>query len=299
MQKTLLVIIGPTAVGKTALSIELAKRLGTEIVSGDSRQFYQEMSIGTAKPTEEELAMVPHHFINNRSIKEYYSAGDFEKEALEKIEELFLSHDFVVAIGGSGLYMKALCEGLDEVPPVDMVLRNELISAYQNQGLGYLQERMLSLNPEKLKKMDSNNPQRLMRAIELEMQGGLVVKKAKARPFKVVKIGLNMQRELLYERINQRVDVMMNMGLLNEVNALLPYREVNAMQTVGYSELVEHIDGLMTLEQAVDKIKQHTRNYAKRQMTWFRADEGIHWFEPNKTDDIELFVKTEAAKKSS
>jgi tRNA dimethylallyltransferase len=178
-------------------------------------------------------------------------------------------------------------------------LRNELISAYQNQGLGYLQERMLSLNPEKLKKMDSNNPQRLMRAIELEMQGGLVVKKAKARPFKVVKIGLNMQRELLYERINQRVDVMMNMGLLNEVNALLPYREVNAMQTVGYSELVEHIDGLMTLEQAVDKIKQHTRNYAKRQMTWFRADEGIHWFEPNKTDDIELFVKTEAAKKSS
>jgi len=152
MQKTLLVIIGPTAVGKTALSIELAKRLGTEIVSGDSRQFYQEMSIGTAKPTEEELAMVPHHFINNRSIKEYYSAGDFEKEALEKIETLFLSHDFVVAIGGSGLYMKALCEGLDEVPPVDMVLRNELISAYQNQGLGYLQERMLSLNPEKLKR---------------------------------------------------------------------------------------------------------------------------------------------------
>jgi tRNA dimethylallyltransferase len=299
MQKTLLVIIGPTAVGKTALSIELAKRLGTEIVSGDSRQFYQEMSIGTAKPTEEELAAVPHHFINNRSIKEYYSAGDFEKEALEKIEALFLSHDFVVAIGGSGLYMKALCEGLDEVPPVDMVLRNELISAYQNQGLGYLQQRMLSLNPEKLKKMDSNNPQRLMRAIELEMQGGLVVKKAKARPFNVVKIGLNMQREVLYERINQRVEVMMKMGLLHEVSSLLPYREVNAMQTVGYSELVEHLDGLMTLEQAVDKIKQHTRNYAKRQMTWFRADEGIHWFEPNKTDDIELFVKTEAAKKSS
>lgn len=287
--KTLLCILGPTAVGKTAAAIALAKRLQTEIVSADSRQFYKEISIGTAKPSIAELAEVPHHFIGQLSIADVYSAGDFERDALQKLDELFLQHDIVVAVGGSGLYVKALIEGLDVLPPANEPLRTELHELLAARGIEALQQHLKQLNEAVYNQTEVLNPQRLMRAIEIEtaVQNGFVNHAAKQnRKFRTVKVVLDLPREILYERINQRVDLMMDLGLLEEVKSVLQYNNTYAMQTVGYTELIEYLEGNTTLEKAVDLIKQHTRNFAKRQLTWFRKEAPENWFAPTDIEKI-------------
>lgn len=294
MYPCLVVIMGPTAVGKTSLSIELAQAFNSHIISTDSRQFYKEMEIGTAKPSKAELETVPHHFINNRSITDYYSAGDFEKEAKGVLHSLFQKGlNPIFATGGSGLYVKALCEGLDEVPKADLALRERLISNYEIHGLAWLHSALKSVNPDAILQLDSQNPQRLMRAIELAYQGG-IVKKEKPKPFyKVIKIGLERDRAELYQRINQRVDLMIEAGLIDEVKLLVQHRNENALQTVGYSEIFEFLDGNLERSKAIDLIKQHSRNYAKKQLTWFRKDSEINWFSPDQTQDILYFIQNQ------
>lgn len=288
-QKTLLCILGPTAVGKTAAAIEVAKRLNTEIISADSRQFYREVSIGTAKPSAEELTAVPHHFIGHLSIQDTYSAGDFERDALTKLDELFQLHDTVVAVGGSGLYVKALLDGLDVLPPANEELREHLHELFEAGGIESLQQHLRNLNATVYKKTEIANPQRIMRAIEIEtaVQQGFRATTAKTpRNFNTVKVVLDLPREELYERINKRVDMMMQQGLLDEVKAVVPFRDTYALQTVGYTEIFEYLDGKITLEKAVELIKQHTRNFAKRQLTWFRKEAPQHWLSPSDIDGI-------------
>lgn len=289
MKKTLLCILGPTAVGKTATAIKLAQALNTEIISADSRQFFKDISIGTAKPSDKELAQARHHFIGHLSIHQPYSAGDFERDALLKLDELFKQHDVVIAVGGSGLYVKALIDGLDDMPKADENLRDELNQLYAAQGIEPLQQQLLLLNPDVYNQTEILNPQRVMRAIEiaLAIKNGFVpnTKKHK-RNFNVIKVVIDLPREVLYDRINKRVDVMMQQGLLNEAQSMLPHRDNYALQTVGYKELFEYFDGLYSLEKAVDLIKQHTRNYAKRQITWFKKEAPDFWFSPDQTQEI-------------
>lgn len=289
MKKTLLCILGPTAVGKTATAIKLAQALNTEIISADSRQFFKEISIGTAKPSDKELAQAKHHFIGHLSIHQPYSAGDFERDALLKLDELFKQHDVVIAVGGSGLYVKALIDGLDDMPKADENLRDELNQLYAAQGIEPLQQQLLLLNPDVYNQTEILNPQRVMRAIEiaLAIKNGFVpnTKKHK-RNFNVIKVVIDLPREVLYDRINKRVDVMMQQGLLNEAQSMLPHRDNYALQTVGYKELFEYFDGIHSLEKAVDLIKQHTRNYAKRQITWFKKEAPDFWFSPDQTQEI-------------
>ena len=289
MKKTLLCILGPTAVGKTATAIKLAQALNTEIISADSRQFFKEISIGTAKPSDKELAQAKHHFIGHLSIHQPYSAGDFERDALLKLSELFKQHDVVIAVGGSGLYVKALIDGLDDMPKANENLRNELNQLFATQGIEPLQQQLLLLNPDLYNQTEILNPQRVMRAIEiaLAIKNGFVpnTKKHK-RNFNVIKVVIDLPREVLYDRINKRVDVMMQQGLLNEAQSMLPHRDNYALQTVGYKELFEYFDGLYSLEKAVDLIKQHTRNYAKRQITWFKKEAPDFWFSPDQTQEI-------------
>ena len=284
--KLLLVIVGPTAVGKTALAIKLAKKYHTEIISADSRQFFREMSIGTAKPSIDELNKVTHHFINNISITEEYNAGKFEAEALLCMDDLFKTHNVVIMVGGSGLYIDAVCNGFDAMPEIDEEVRKELNTLYAEKGITALQDQLLQLDPDHYNNVDLNNPQRIIRALEVCKSTGQAYSKfrkgeKKQRPFKIVKIGLNIDRELLYDRINKRVDSMMQAGLLDEVKKLLPHQHLNALQTVGYSELFEHLQGKTDLKTAIEKIKQNTRRFAKRQLTWFKRDAEIKWIEPN------------------
>lgn len=289
IKKTLLCILGPTAVGKTAAAIRVARELNTEIISADSRQFYKEISIGTAKPSDEELASVPHHFIGHLSIHQTYSAGDFERDALAKLEELFTKHDIVIAVGGSGLYVKALIDGLDQLPPADETLREELHVLYNTKGIEALQQKLKQLDTEAFARAETQNPQRLMRAIEIAaaMQNGFSASSAKQpRNFQTIKVVLNLPRELLYDRINKRVDLMMEQGLPDEVKSVFADKDNYALQTVGYKELFEHLEGKHSLEKAVDLIKQHTRNFAKRQLTWFRKEAPDHWFAPDQTGEI-------------
>ena len=294
--KKLICILGPTAVGKTAVAIELAKHLNTEILSADSRQFYQELSIGTAKRSAKELAAVQHHFIGHISIHQSYSAGDFERDALKRLEELFKKHNVVVAVGGSGLYVKALLEGLDKMPEGDEQLRNELYQLFESNGINALQERLIQVSPESASAIDMNNTQRVMRAIEIAEGGGLnkdIIKQPRA--FQTLEIILNRPREILYNRINKRVDEMIAAGLIDEAKQLLPHKDLYALQTVGYTELFEAFEGKMTTEQAITLIKQHSRNYAKRQITWFKRQSNAHWFEPEQLNEIftcvESFIK--------
>lgn len=280
-KKYLINIVGPTAVGKTALAIKLAKHFHTEILSSDSRQFYRELSIGTAKPSKEELKEIPHHFINSLSVTDMYSAGDFERDALALLQTLYNKYDVVVMVGGSGLYIKALLEGLDPAAGRDEALRKELKDLHAQQGIEVLLERLKAIDPTAYDTVSLQNPQRVMRAIEMaELSLSVVKKEASNRTFIPLSVGLDLPREQLYERINLRVDQMMRQGLTDEVKSLIAYRQTYALQTVGYKELFSFLDGSIPLQQAVSLIKQHTRNYAKRQLTWFRRDSSIQWFSP-------------------
>jgi tRNA dimethylallyltransferase len=280
--KTLIVIAGPTAVGKTAAAIKLARQLNTEIISADSRQFYREMSIGTAKPDAEELSQAKHHFIDSHSITENFTVGDFEKQALQLLDELFKTHDDVIMVGGSGLFIQAVTQGFDDLPTANPAIRERLNQLFAERGIEYLQDKLKTADPYYYQEVDLNNPQRLIRALEVfEATGKPFSSYRKAirnrRPFETVKIALNLPREILYDRINQRVDLMVKRGLIEEVRALLPYRHLNALNTVGYSELFDYFDGKIDLDTAISLIKQNTRRFAKRQLTWFRKDKEIKW----------------------
>jgi len=286
--KQLIVVLGPTAVGKTAYAIELAKSLQTEIISADSRQIFKELNIGAARPSAEELAQVPHHFIASASIHEAYSAGRFEREALTKLAELFENHNTVVCCGGSMMYIDALVNGFDDLP-TDGDVRIELSQRYKAEGIEVLQRELMRLDPEYYNQVDLQNPHRLIRALEVcvvskspfsELRRNAV----KSRDFEVQKIGLDMERDKLYERINARVIRMMEDGLLEEARALWPNKHLQALNTVGYKELFDYFDGTCSLEEAVQKIQQHTRNFAKRQLTWWRRDGDIQWRRPPEGD---------------
>jgi tRNA dimethylallyltransferase len=285
-KKTLISVVGPTAIGKTALGIQIAQHFGTEIISADSRQFYREISIGTAKPNLQELNAAKHHFINSHSVNDLVSVGSFETEALSIIEELFKTNDVVVMVGGSGLYVKAILEGFDELPNVNEGVRNQLNQELEDFGIAKLQTELLESDPIYFGQIDIQNPQRIIRALEVFRTTGNTFssyrthKKAE-RSFNVIKIGLNTSRDILYNRINLRVDDMMQNGLLDEVVSSKPYQQLNALKTVGYTELFDFLDGKTDLLSAIEMIKQNTRRFAKRQLTWFKRDEEINWFEPN------------------
>lgn len=288
--KYLITIVGPTAIGKTALSIALAQHFKCEIISCDSRQFFKEMTIGTAVPNQEELAAATHHFIQNKSIFENYTVGDYEKEALAKIEELYQNNDFVILIGGSGLYVDAVLKGFDEFPEIDPKVRSEVNSNYEKLGIEYLQEQLRNLDTDYFQKITLENPQtlqnpqRMMRFVEVcigtkKPYSSFLNQKKNNRNFTPVLIGLEADREIMYNRINQRVDIMMNEGLLEEAKALYPNKALNALQTVGYRELFSYFDGEFTLPFAIDEIKKNTRRFSKRQLTWFKRNENTKWFD--------------------
>ena len=284
-RKILLVILGPTASGKTDLAIRVAEWLGTEVISADSRQFYSEISIGTAKPDADQLAKVPHHFIGNISIQEDYNIARYEQEVIILLEELYKKHDVVVMCGGSGLYLDAVCYGIDEQPGNDPQIRKMLTNRYKEEGIGFLQEELRLRDPEYYRIVDLSNPQRLIRALEVCVATGkpfssFLTREKKQRNFRIVKIGLDIPRNELIDRINLRVEQMMEKGLEREARMNIPNRTMNALNTVGYKEMFQYFDGQCTLEEAVGRIKINTRRYAKRQMTWFRRDNEIIWIKP-------------------
>jgi len=292
------VIAGPTAVGKTGIAIQLAKRLHTAIVSADSRQCYREMTIGTAKPSAAELQEVKHYFVDSFSVTDELDAADYEKLALDYLSEIFNEHEAAVVCGGTGLYIKALCEGLDSMPDVDEKIAAELSGLYESLGLAWLQQAVRQEDPEFYSQAEVKNPARLLRALIFKRSTGESITSfrtgaVKERPFRIIKIGLELPREVLYERINTRVDAMMQQGLLEEVKILYPLKKLKNLQTVGYSELFDYLDGRYTLDEAVEKIKQNTRHYAKRQMTWLRKDKGMHWLS---ADDAGIIDKIMALK---
>lgn len=288
--KYLITIIGPTAIGKTSLSITLAQHYQCEIVSCDSRQFFKEIAIGTAVPSQDELAAAPHHFIQNKSIFESYTVGDFEKEALAKIDELFLTHDYVILVGGSGLYVNAILKGFDDFPEIEASVREKVNQEYEIQGINYLQKQLKNLDPAYFEKITAENPQtllnpqRMMRFVEVCLGTGkpyssFLNQKTNSRSFTPILIGLEADRAVMYDRINQRVDIMMSEGLLAEAEKLYPHKERNALQTVGYRELFSYFEGENSLEFAIEEIKKNTRRFAKRQLTWFKRDEKTKWFD--------------------
>ncbi len=295
MTNTLITIVGATAIGKTALSIKLAQHFGCEIISCDSRQFYKEMTIGTAVPDEDELSAAPHHFIQNRSIAEDYNVGQFEKDALLKLDGLFQKSPIQIMVGGSGLYVDAVLKGLDYFPDVDPKIRINLTQRLESEGINTLQEELKTLDTEAYNSIAIDNPHRLIRALEICIGSGKTYSSFKNKPktprnFNSIKIGLNADREIMYNRINKRVDIMMNNGLLEEAEALLPHKQLNALQTVGYRELFDYFDGKFTLDFAIDEIKKNTRRFAKRQGTWFRKDENIIWFDFQQ--DVQTIIET-------
>lgn len=300
LPKKLISIVGPTAIGKTALAIEVANHFNTEIISADSRQFYHEMSIGTAKPSSEEQAQAIHHFVDFLPVDKLYSAGDFERGALEKIAEIHERNDVVVMVGGSGLYVNAVCLGLDDMP-ADISLRKKLMSQLETDGFESLQKRLKELDPAGYEQMDHLNTQRVVRALEVCMTSGKPFssfrkEQVKQRPFEVITIGLTAERQYIYDRINERVDLMVEAGLVEEVISLKAKREENALKTVGYREIFEHLDGHMNLPEALEKIKKNTRNFAKRQLTWFKK-QPVTWFELSDRAKIIPFLESEIANK--
>jgi len=302
--KYLISVAGPTAIGKTAAAIALAGHYQTEILSADSRQFYREMSIGTAKPSAEELAAAPHHFINSHSITDAFNVGDFEKQGLALLNDLFAKQDIVLMAGGSGLYLKAITEGFDDLPDIAPAIRENLNKLFAEKGVAALRERLKIADPAYYLQVDLNNPQRLIRALEVSEGTGNPYSSyrkgsAQQRPFSNIKIGLDMPREQLYERINQRVDAMINAGLIDEVKQLLPYRHLNALNTVGYSEIFDYLDGKTDLLKAIEMIKQNTRRFAKRQLTWFRKDKDIQWFLPTDVSAMINYIDETIAARSN
>ena len=296
-KKKLIVLLGPTASGKTAIGIELAKWLGTEIISADSRQVYREMNIGTAKPSAEQLREVKHHLISHVSITEHYNAGQFEKDALAILNEIFKEKYHAVVVGGSGLYINVLCHGLDNLPESNPEIRQSLVKKLELQGIESLQEELGECDPVYCQTADIHNPSRLMRALEVFRITGKPYssfrKGSKAeRDFEIIKIGLLLPREDLVERINRRTDAMMEHGFLEEVKSLVSYRENNALNTVGYKELFDFLDGKYSMEEAIEKIKVNTRRYAKRQMTWFRKDKEIIWINPGDLNSIKKVLNS-------
>ena len=294
--KKLIVVVGPTAVGKTAVAIALAKHFQTEIVSADSRQIFRELNIGTAKPTGAELEQVPHHFINSHSIREAYDAAQYGHDALEVIHRLFERHNEVVLCGGSGLYVKAVCEGFDDIPEVPAQIREELSATYERDGIEGLQVLMKEHDPQLYATIDQKNPHRLMRALEVKLGTGLSIasfrkKNTLQHPFTIVKIGLTLPREALYERIDRRMDHMVEAGLFAEAEALYPLRAINALQTVGYQEIFDFMEGKYDREEAVRLLKRNSRRYAKRQLTWFTRDPQVQWFGPAEVEKIIEVVK--------
>ena len=295
MDKYLILIAGPTAVGKTQLSLSIAEQYKTDIISCDSRQFYKEMCIGTAVPKADVLSKIKHHFIQNLSIEDNYSIGQFERDALAKIEDLHKNNNVIVMVGGSGMYIDAVCKGLDVFPPVPDSIREELNLRHKNEGLNALKEELMMRDPDYHEFVDTSNPHRIIRALEVIIVSGkpfssFLKKQTKKRNFKTVKIILNRERQELYYRINRRVDVMMKEGLLQEVKKLYDYKDCNALQTVGYNELFAYLDGDWDLETAIEEIKKNTRRYAKRQMTWFRRDTKNIFFNPEKTSEIKEYL---------
>jgi tRNA dimethylallyltransferase len=290
-EKTCVIIAGPTAVGKTAIAIEVARHFNTAIISADSRQCFKEMSIGVAKPSPEELQQAPHYFINSHSIHDDVNAAVFEQYALQAAGDIFQRSNIAVVTGGTGLYIKAFCEGLDDVPPVSLTIRQAITEQYEQQGLAWLQQQVQQQDPLYYETGEIQNPQRLIRALEVKQATGSSIRtyqqgKKAVRPFRIIKLGLELPRTELQARIHARVDKMMEQGLLQEVKELVPFKNLNALQTVGYSELFEYLDGKITLQQAVEFIKINTRHYAKRQMTWFRKDSSMKWFSPNDINEI-------------
>ena len=293
--KHLVVIAGPTGSGKTDLSIRVARYYHCPIISTDSRQFYRGIPIGTAQPTAEELQMAEHHFIADRELKDDFNSGAYETEALSRLEELFQKHDIVVAVGGSGLYIKALCEGMDDLPEVDPQLREELNTRCKAEGVEALAEELRRLDPDFYEVVDRKNPARVVRALEVCISTGKTYSSLRSgvkrqRPFNIIKIAVNMDREVLYERIDLRVDKMVQAGLYDEALKVYPFRELNALQTVGYREWFDHFDGKISREEAIELIKRNSRRYAKRQLTWFRADKDFEWFEPSETEKILEYI---------
>ena len=284
-QKTCIVIAGPTAVGKTTVALALAQHFSTDIISADSRQCFKELNIGVAKPTVEQLQLVKHYFINSHSIFDEVNAGIFEQYALNAVSEIFLEHDIAVMVGGTGLYIRAFCEGMDAIPPADPHLRNEINTRYSNDGFGWLQNEIKEKDPAWYAVGEIQNPQRIMRALEVVMHTGKSILsfqqdvKAK-RNFRIIKIGLTIPRQELYRNINHRVDEMIEAGLEEEVRSLQQHHQLNALQTVGYREMFEYTDGLADRRNAIENIKKNTRHYAKRQLTWFTKDKSINWFSP-------------------
>ncbi|MDQ1086348.1 MULTISPECIES: tRNA (adenosine(37)-N6)-dimethylallyltransferase MiaA [unclassified Siphonobacter] len=298
--KVVIVIAGPTAVGKTELCVKLAQELNTEIVSADSRQFYKELSIGTAKPTAEEMQGIRHHFIDSHSIQDYFSVGDFERECLQTLEAIFSRKDVVILTGGSGLFLKTITDGLDEMPEVDLSVREELMQRFAEQGITPLVEELRRLDPAYFEYVDRNNTQRIVRALEVCLSTGKPYssfrtgQKAK-RPFEVIKICLTRDREVLYDRINRRVNLMMEAGLINEVKSVTDYREHYALKTVGYQEVFEYFDGTYDSGKMVEKIQQNSRRYAKRQLTWFRHQGDFQWFEASDYEGVKAYILDQLA----
>ncbi|MEI6189228.1 MAG: tRNA (adenosine(37)-N6)-dimethylallyltransferase MiaA [Chitinophagia bacterium] len=295
MSQTVYIIVGPTAVGKTSFAIELAKKLNTQILSADARQCFKELNIGVARPSVDELSKVPHHFIASHSIQEEMNATIFENYALEKTAQLLEKYNSLVVVGGTGLYIKVFCEGLDLIPAINPEIRNEIIQQYEKLGLRWLQKELSVKDPLYWEKGEQKNPQRLMRALEVFLGTGTSIvnfqnKNKVVRPFKIIKIGMQMPRELLYERINERVLKMVENDLESEVRNLIPHSHLNALQTVGYSEWLPYFEGKINIQKVKEQIQQNTRHYAKRQMTWFKKDPDINWYEADQMNASQIVV---------
>ena len=292
---TLIVLIGPTGVGKTELSLKIAEHCHTEIISSDSRQLYADLKIGTAAPTPEQLKRVPHHFVGTLQLTDYYSAARYEEEVMEKLKELFQTHSSVVMTGGSMMYIDAVCKGIDDIPTIDSDTRELMLKHYEKEGLEALCAELKLLDPEYYAQVDVKNPKRVIHALEICYMTGKTytsfrTRSQKKRPFNILKIGLRREREELYERINRRVDLMMEEGLLEEAKRVYPYRSLNSLNTVGYKELFKFLDGEWELPFAIEKVKQNSRIYSRKQMTWFKRDADITWFHPDQETEIMEYI---------
>lgn len=300
-KKTLIVLIGPTGVGKTDLSIKIAEKYGSPIISADSRQLYSDLKIGTAAPTKEYLNRVKHYFVGTLKLTDYYSAAQYESEAISLLEELFKTNDTILLTGGSMMYIDAICKGIDDIPTVDYETRQMMMEKYEKEGLERLCAELKLLDPEYYSIVDLKNPKRVIHALEICYMTGKTYTSfrtgnRKQRPFDIIKIGLCRDREELYDRINKRVDIMINDGLVDEVKSVYQYKNLNSLNTVGYKEIIQYLEGNCTLEFAIEKIKQNSRIYSRKQMTWFKRDNEIKWFHPDREDEIMEYIEAERGK---